>query len=253
VIAVVLDQTAGRVPVAAGVGAPGVDQAITYARQALSLGCDGAVICPPYYYHNIPQESVLSHFRTIAEAVDGPIIIYNIPAYCAPITPPSVAALCREYSHIVAIKDSSCSMVNFNHLLNLTAQARDDFSVLTGAGEILYPALMMGGDGGIVISACVVPELMAELLRCTRAGEHDRCRRLQLSLMRLTREMDSVPFPAGYKLGLEARGFPAGGDRHPLGPAGERLRAAQRSVVREMVWQVLGESGVTPVSSGRRM
>ena len=251
-IEIVLDQTDGRVPVTPGVGAPGVDQAITYARQADDMGSDGIVLCPPYYYDNVPQESVLRHFQIIAEAVDIPIIIYNIPVYCSPITPENVSILCQEYPHVVAIKDSSCNMVTFNHLLDLTAAVRHDFSVLTGAEEMLYPAMMMGGNGGMMISACVVPELLIELVRCAQAGEHDRARQLQLSLLKLTRAMGAVPFPAGYKLGLEARGFPVGGDRHPMGPAGERLREAYRPLISELVWQVLDEAGVTPVTGRGR-
>ena len=252
VIETVLDQAGGRVPVTPGVGGPGVDQAIIYAREALSLGSDGVVLCPPYYYHNLPQESVMRHFQMVADAVAGPIIIYNIPAYCCPITPDSVGVLCREYTHIVAIKDSSCNMVTFGHLLDLTAEARDDFSVLTGAEEMLYPSLVMGGRGGMLISANVVPEPLVEIVRCANSGEHCRARHLQRSLLKLTRAMEAVPFPAGYKLGLEARGFPAGGDRHPMGPEGERLRGASRPLVRELVWQVLDEAGLEPTHRGGR-
>lgn len=247
VIQVVVDQARGRKPVLPGVGAPGVDQVIAYARQAQALGSDGVVICPPYYYHNIPQESVVRHYQVIAEAVDIPIIIYNIPVYCSPITPESVSILCQSYAHVVGIKDSSCNMVTFNHLLDLTAQVREDFSVMTGAEEMLYPALMMGGDGGMMISGCVVPEVLVEIMRCVRAGEYDRARRLQLSLLKLTRAMGEVPFPAGYKLGMEARGFPAGGDRQPMGDQGKSLRESYRPLVRNLVWQVLEEAEVTPV------
>jgi N-acetylneuraminate lyase/4-hydroxy-tetrahydrodipicolinate synthase len=246
VIKTVVEQARGRVPVTPGVGAPGVDQAIIYAQEALSLGCDGVVLCPPYYYRNLPQESVLRHYEIVADAVAVPIIVYSIPTYCCPITPESVAVLCREYPHVVGIKDSSCNMVTFGHLLDLTAEAREEFSVLTGAEEMLYPSLVMGGSGGMLISANVVPELLLEIVRCANSGAHIQARRLQRSLLKLTRAMGAVPFPAGYKLGLEARGFPAGGDRHPMGPAGERLREASRPVVKALVWQVLDEAALGP-------
>jgi len=251
-IEIVVEQAAGRVPVTPGVGAPGVDQVIAFVRQAARLGCDAVVICPPYYYHNVPQESVLRHFQIVAEAVDTPIIIYNIPVYCSPVTPQDVSFLCQQYPHVVGIKDSSCNMVTYNHLLDLTSQVRPDFSVMTGAEEMLYPTLVMGGQGGMMISACVVPELLLELTRCARSGDHARARHLQLSLLKLTRAMGEVPFPAGYKLGLEARGFPPSGDRHPMGPGGEQRREVWRPLVQQLVWQVLEETGLATTARNNR-
>jgi dihydrodipicolinate synthase/N-acetylneuraminate lyase len=143
-------------------------------------------------------------------------------------------------------------MVTFNHLLDLTAEVRDGFSVMTGAEEMLYPALVMGATGGMMISACVVPEVLTELVRSVQASEYTRSRQLQLSLLKLTRAMGAVPFPAGYKLGLEARGFPSGGDRQPMGPQGERLREVYRPMIKELVWQVLDEADVTPVTCNGR-
>jgi dihydrodipicolinate synthase/N-acetylneuraminate lyase len=251
-VEIVVDEAAGRVQVTPGVGAPGVDQVIAFALQALAAGSDGVVVCPPYYYHNVPPESVMRHFCVIAEAVQAPIIIYNTPTYCSPITPEQVDALASDYAHIVGIKDSSCNMVTFNHLVDLLGASRRGFSVMTGAEEMLYPATIMGGNGGMMISACVVPEVLVELYRCARSGEHERALHLQLSLLKLTRTMGAVPFPAGYKLGLDARGFPAGGDRHPMGPEGERLREAYRPLVRELVTQVLDVAGLTHTAVHRR-
>lgn len=244
-VEIVMDQAAGRVHVTPGVGAPGVDQVIAFAQHALAAGSDGVVICPPYYYHNVPPESVLRHFRVIAEAVEAPIIIYNIPTYCSPITPEQVRALALEYPHIVGIKDSSCNMVTFNHLVDLLSTDRPDFSIMTGAEEMLYPATIMGGNGGMMISACVVPEVLVELYRCARFGEHERALSLQLALLKLTRAMGLLPFPAGYKLGLHARGFPLGGDRHPMGPQSEKMREVYRPLVKELVTQVLDEAGLS--------
>jgi dihydrodipicolinate synthase/N-acetylneuraminate lyase len=241
VIEIVVDHADGRVPIVAGVGAPSPDQVIAYAREAQALGCTAVVVCPPYYYTNIPAESVTKHFSVIAGAIDIPIILYNIPVYCAPLSPAQVALLCNEFPHIVAVKDSSLNMATFNHLLDLTARARNDFAVLTGGDEMLYPALVMGGAGGMLISAGVVPEVSVALYARARAGNHDGARRLQLALLNLMRVMGSVPFPAGFKLGLEARGFPDGADRQPLGREGQAAREQARPVVGGLIKQLLDE------------
>ncbi len=217
-IDIVVDQARGRVPVTPGVGATYPAHVIEVAKHAQDVGCAAVVICAPYYYQ-ISQGMVEKHFNTIADALDFPIILYNIPSFANEITPGVIARL-SERPNIVGIKDSSGNLTNITQVIEFVQNSKVDFSVFTGSEQIFYPVLCAGGKGSMTGSASVVPELIVKIYQSFMAGDHAAARRAQFLLLPLLRLMLTVPFPVGFKAALEMRGFPMGPFIQPLA-AGE--------------------------------
>lgn len=207
-VEVVLDQARGRVPVLAGVGSTCTETSIKMARQAEKMGCDGVVACPPYYYPAC-GDNLSVHFEAIASAVNIPIVLYNIPLFSSPI-PQSVGVSLSKITNIVAIKDSSGSMVDLMHYIEQVRHLHTDFNILTGREDMLAPALQVGAAGSMTASACIVPEVMAGIWHAYQDNNWDKMLRLQNALLPLLRLMFEVPFPIGFKTALELRGFEMG-------------------------------------------
>lgn len=238
---IVTDQAGGRVKVTPGVGTTSPDQSISLARQAEEMGCDGVVIAPPYFFP-LSQEMVEEYFETIADAVDIPIIIYNIPLFTQPLSYEVVKRLSRR-PNVVGMKDSSGSMVDSLHFMDVSRQVGEDISFLTGREETLFPSLMVGAKGCMAASAGIVPELMVTVYRGWKEGDYDRAVHAQLSILPLVRAMFSLPFPMGFKAALEVRGFQMGPPRQPFSD-GERSKSLEvRRQIEEIMKPILEEFG----------
>ena len=243
-IEIVVDQTAGRVPVMPGVGSSHPQEAILLAKKAQALGCDGVVVAPPHFYP-LSQEMIESYFTTIAEAVDIPVILYNIPLFTQPIDYNVVAHLSR-CQHIVAMKDSSGSMVDHLHFMDKVSRAGGKMNFLTGREEILLPFLMMGGKGCMAATPGILPEVMVGIFNAWKDENIPLAKRLQDSMLPLIRAMFSVPFPLGFKLALEARGFTMGPPKQPLSE-NEKVKVDQvRAKIKGIIDSIL--AGITEMS-----
>lgn len=238
-IDIVVDQANGRVPVTPGVGATYPAHVLEVAEHAKAAGCAAVVICGPYYY-SISQGMVEKHFETIADALDMPIILYNIPAFANEISPAVIGRLsCRP--NIVGIKDSSGNLTNITHVIDFVQNAKVEFNVLTGSEQLLYPVLCAGGKGSMTGSASVVPELIVKIQRSFMAGDHASARRAQFLLLPLLRQMLSVPFPVGFKAALETRGFPMGPFIQPLAPAEESIYHLIKDQLKQGIELIIAE------------
>jgi N-acetylneuraminate lyase/4-hydroxy-tetrahydrodipicolinate synthase len=148
---VMVDQNKGRVKITPGVGSSLPAESIFLAQKAKEIGCDGVVVAPPYYYQ-LSQENIETYFESIADAVDIPNILYNIPLFTQPISYDVVKRLAR-HENVVGMKDSSGSMVDFIHFIDKIKIAGEDINVLTGREETLFPCLMVGGKGCVTATA----------------------------------------------------------------------------------------------------
>jgi 4-hydroxy-tetrahydrodipicolinate synthase len=218
-IDIVADQAKGRVPVTPGAGATHPAHVIEVARHAQKAGCAAVVVCGPYYYQ-VTQGMVERYFEAILEAVDIPVILYNIPAFSNEISPTTISSLCSR-EKVVGIKDSSANMTNMTHVIDFVQNTKVEFNVLTGSEQIFYPFLCAGGKGSMTGSASVVPELMVKIYDAFKAGDHEKAKKVQYLLLPLLRLMLTVPFPVGFKAALETRGFPMGPFIQPLTEAEE--------------------------------
>ena len=214
---VMVDQNKGRVKITPGVGSSLPAESIFLAQKAKEIGCDGVVVAPPYYYH-LSQENIETYFESIADAVDIPNILYNIPLFTQPISYDVVKRLAR-HENVVGMKDSSGSMVDFIHFIDKIKIAGEDINVLTGREETLFPCLMVGGKGCVTATAGILPEIMVDIYNAWKNQNYAEAKQLQESILLILRTMFSLPFPLGFKYAMELRGFNMGPPKQPLSDA----------------------------------
>jgi 4-hydroxy-tetrahydrodipicolinate synthase len=208
------DQAKGRVPITPGVGSSHPEEAIFLAEKAKAIGCDAVVIAPPYFFP-LSQTMIEQYFETIIDAVDIPVILYNIPLFTQPLNYDLVKRLARK-PNVVAIKDSSGSMVDFLHFMDGVRLEEGEMNFLAGREEMLLPCLMMGGKGCMTATAGILPEVMVEIYQCFLSGDYERARELQFSILSVIRTMFTLPFPLGFKIAMEIRGFHMGPPKQPF-------------------------------------
>jgi len=218
---IVVDQNRGRVKVTPGVGSSHPAESVYLAEKAKALGCDGIVIAPPYFFP-LSQEMVEKYYETIIDAVDIPVILYNIPLFTQPLSYDVVKRLSRR-RNVVGMKDSSGSMVDFMHFMDKIRLITGELNFLTGREETLFPCLMVGGKGCMTATSGVLPEIMVGIYDAWKEGDYDRARELQFSILLVVRAMFSLPFPLGFKVALQTRGFEMGPPKQPLSDA-ERFK-----------------------------
>ena len=195
-----LEVAKGRVPVMAGTGSNSTDEAIALTRHAKEAGADAALVVTPYY--NKPtQEGLYRHYKAIHDAVDLPIIIYNIPGRC--IVDMSVETMTRlaKLSNIVGVKDATCDL---SRPMRTRLAIGEDFCMLSGEDGTAVPFLAGGGDGCISVTGNVAPRLCADMHRAWREREVDACMKLQDRLMPLHLALfcETSPAPVKYAASL---------------------------------------------------
>ncbi len=201
------------VPVVAGTGSNNTAEALELTKFAQDAGADAALLITPYY--NKPNDSgMLKHFMTIAEAVDIPIIIYNVPSRTGINLKPELTAELAKVSNIVGIKEASGSLDQITRIIELTKG--EDFAVLSGDDGLTLPILSIGGTGVISVVANVAPKLVVSMVEAFRNGDSERARELHMTLAPLTRAMFLETNPVPVKKAVELIGLPAGDLRLPL-------------------------------------
>ena len=163
-----------------------------------------------------------AHRESIADAVDIPVILYNIPLFTQPLSYDVVKRLARR-DNVVGMKDSSGNMVDFLHFMDKIRIIGEDLNIMTGREETLFPCLMVGGSGCMTATSGILPEIMIGIYEAWKAGDYDKARELQFSVLLAVRAMFSLPFPLGFKIAMEMRGFDMGPPKQPLSDA-ERFK-----------------------------
>lgn len=218
VVTIVAEEAGGR-PILAGAAEPNVDLVLDMCRFCADLGCRAVSITGPYYF-KLTQESIEAYFRELAAKSPIDIVIYNIPAFANEISVPVLKRLALDCPRIIGTKDTSRDMPRFQQVLHEIKPQRPDFAVLIGWEELLCATLFMGGDGGTLSSAGVVPEVIMKIYREARAGNWAEAKRVQFKLLDLFALMVNAPnFPEGFRAGYELRGFAPGRARFPLSAA----------------------------------
>ena len=190
----------GRVPVIAGTGANSTDETIMMTRKAKELGADGALLVAPYY--NKPtQEGLYRHYRKVAEEVNIPIVLYNVPGRTAVNMLPETVARLTEVKNIVAIKEATGNMAQVSDVLGLCG---DRITVLSGDDFTTFALMALGGKGVISVSANVAPRDVSEMCRAFENGDIDESRRLHFKLEPLNKAMfiETNPIPAKTSLSM---------------------------------------------------
>ena len=239
VLKIVVDETAGRVPILAGAAEANMDRVLQMADEAKALGCRAISVTGPYYY-NVSQESIECYFSKIAEQIDIDMLLYNIPAFANEVSLPVIENLARKHQNIVGVKDSSGDLTRLLQTIDHTKKIRDDFSVLVGWEGIFVPAMLMGADGGALSSAGVVPELFVKIMDELKAGNEAEAKAIQISILDLFKTMvEATNFPEGFREGYNIRGFNPGRSRMVMSPMEEETMQS----IRLRIADLLGEFG----------
>ncbi|HVQ78298.1 MAG TPA: 4-hydroxy-tetrahydrodipicolinate synthase [Candidatus Binatia bacterium] len=194
VVEVVIDAARGRLPIIAGTGSNATSEAIDLTAHARKAGAAGALVVNPYY--NKPtQEGLYGHFRAVAEAVDIPILVYNIQGRTAVnVETETLARLVRDCPNIVGVKEASGSL---DQMTQVIITCGSDFSVLSGDDNVTLPLMSVGGRGVISVIANIVPRETAEMTRAALGGDWKRAREIHLKLFPLSRAVfiETNPIP----------------------------------------------------------
>jgi len=219
----------GRVPVMVGTGAPTTREVIEQTKEAKSAGGDSVMIVTPFY--EIPtQEGLYRHYATIAEAVDIPIVLYNIPPHTNVEIGLHTLERLVEIDNIVALKDSSGNLSYFAEAMRLVG---DKIAVLTGGDDITLPCFALGCHGAILALCNIAPRMVVDMYQAVQQKEMARAQKLYYQLLPMARAI-SVPqnFPAPLKEAVMILGRPAGLAREPIMPVSAPEKAAIREALK---------------------
>lgn len=202
-----------RVPLIAGCGSNSTKEALELTEHAKKVGADYALIITPYY--NKPtQEGLYAHYKKIADEVDLPVIIYNVPSRTGcNILPDTVAQLYRDYKNIVGIKEASGSL---DQITKIMTKVDREFILLSGSDELTLPILSVGGRGVISVVANIMPEQTHNLVEEFLKGNLQEARRIQIYLYDLIKALFIETNPIPVKTGLELMGLIEANLRLPL-------------------------------------
>jgi len=220
-----------RVPVIAGTGSNNTEEALQFTKHAADAGVDCVLLISPYYNKPNPA-GLLAHFRKIAEAVDIPMILYNVPSRTGQDVPLAVIAELAKVENIVGIKEASGSIDKVSQILESTAD--EDFVVLSGDDGLTLPILSIGGKGVISVAANIVPDKMSRMVSAALAGDYETARKVHYEIAPLIRALflETNPIPVKKAAGLI--GLASGHVRLPLAPLSEANTAKLEEELRKL-------------------
>ena len=208
-----VEHTAGRVPVIAGTGSNSTAEAIRLSTHAQNNGADALLLVTPYY-NKATQKGLIQHYTAIANSVDLPIILYNVPSRTGVnILPQTAVTLAKNVKNIVAIKEASG---NISQVAELAALADGCIDIYSGNDDQVVPLLSLGGVGVISVLSNVMPKLTHDMVMSYLNGNVKLSRQLQLSVMNLNKALFCEVNPIPVKEALNMMGWNAGAVRSPL-------------------------------------
>jgi 4-hydroxy-tetrahydrodipicolinate synthase len=229
IIRVAVEQVAGRVPVMAGAGGNSTREAIELSRFAREVGADCTLSVVPYY--NKPsQEGMVRHFTAIAEAVDIPMMLYNVPGRTVADMLPETALRLAQVPGVIGIKEATG---NIERAAWLIKHAPKGFSVYSGDDGTAIALMLLGGQGNVSVTANIAPRLMAELCGAAVAGDAKTAREIHFRLATLNKLLFAEPNPVPVKWAMQRLGLCGGTLRLPMVPMSESLAPALEGAMRE--------------------
>ena len=229
IIRVTVEHAAGRVPVMAGAGANATAEAIELTRFAQAVGADCTLQVVPYY--NRPsQEGIYRHFCAIAEAVDLPVVLYNVPSRTVADMSPETTLRLAQVPGIVGVKEASG---NIERACQLIKQSPKGFSIYSGDDGTAVALMLLGGHGNVSVSANVAPRLMHELCVAAMAGDARRAAALQFRLLSLHKQLFCEPSPAPTKWAMSQLGLCQPHVRLPILPLSDDGQSLVRQALQD--------------------
>ncbi|MCH5342995.1 MAG: 4-hydroxy-tetrahydrodipicolinate synthase [Acetatifactor sp.] len=204
---------AGRIPVIAGTGSNCTETAVYLSTEAEKYGVDGLLLVSPYY-NKATQNGLYAHFKTVAESVRVPIILYNVPSRTGcNILPETVVRLCKDVDNIIGVKEASG---NISQIAHLAALSHGYVDIYSGNDDQIVPILSLGGVGVISVLSNVAPRQTHEICQKFFDGDIEGSRKLQLEAMNLCNALFCEVNPIPVKKALNLMGLGSGSLRMPL-------------------------------------
>jgi 4-hydroxy-tetrahydrodipicolinate synthase len=228
IIRVAVEQAAGRVPIMAGAGGNATAEAIELSRYAKQVGAACTLQVVPYY--NRPsQEGIYRHFRAIAEAVDIPMVLYNVPGRTVADMQHDTVLRMAQIGNIVGIKEATGDIERAAWLIK---QAPQGFAVYSGDDNTAVALMLLGGRGNVSVTANVAPRDMHQLCIAAIEGNARRAAEIHLRLLPLHRELFCEPSPAATKWAMAELGLCSAALRLPIVPLSEAGQARVQQALR---------------------
>jgi len=226
VISVVVEAAAGRIKVMAGTGSNSTAEAMRLTRWAANAGADAALVVAPYY--NKPnQQGMYEHFKQLAESVEIPICVYNIPGRTSKNIEPETIVRLADVENITMVKEATGSMDQASHIL-----AETDLTVLSGDDSMTLPLMAVGGRGVVSVVGNIVPQDMIALVKAFDGGDFDGAQAWHKKLFPLCRDLlslDTNPIP--IKAAMKLLGRDTGELRMPMLPLSDAAETALRDTL----------------------
>ena len=228
-IRVAVEAVKGHIPVIAGTGGNSTSEAIELTRHAKAVGATATLQVVPYY--NKPtQEGLYRHFRKIAETVDLPVILYNVPGRTVADLANDTTVRLSEIPGIVGLKDATGDLARASDLLK---RLPPRFAVYSGNDDTALALMLLGGHGVISVTANVAPRLMSELCKAALAGDLAKARQINNQLLPLHFKLFVEPNPIPVKWALAKMGRIHGGIRLPLVPLSESAESVVQAALKD--------------------
>jgi 4-hydroxy-tetrahydrodipicolinate synthase len=226
VVEITIKAVSGRIPVIAGTGSNSTREALDLTSHAKEAGADGALIVVPYY--NKPtQKGLYLHYKEIADNVDIPIIVYNVPSRTGVNLLPETLAKLAELENIVAVKEASGNLEQMAQIVELCG---DKITLLSGDDKLILPVLSIGGKGVISVVANIIPADVANMIREFEKGNYQTAQNIFISkVYPLSSAMFYETNPIPVKTSVQLMGLPAGNLRLPLTPMSDDNLAKLKS------------------------
>ena len=198
VIALVVEEVKGRVPVIAGTGSNSTKEALDLTKFAAKCGASGALVITPYYNKPTPEGQYL-HYRTLAQEAGIPIVMYNVPSRTGISMLPETIARLSSLKNIVAIKEASGSLEQISKILSLC-----DITVLSGDDPLTFPMMAVGAKGVISVVANIIPQDVVRMIDAFFAGDLEEARQLHYKMLPLSKAMfyETNPIPVKAAMGI---------------------------------------------------
>ena len=229
IIATVVKQVDGRVPIIAGAGSNSTEKAIEQTKIVAALGVDASLQVVPYY--NKPtQEGLIRHFTSIADAVDLPVILYEVPGRSAVSLNNSSINFLAKHPGIVGIKVASGDI---SSIMDLISSSPDGFDILSGDDNLAYPLMILGGSGLISVAANLYPKLTVDLVDACIKGNWKEARELHYRLLPVFRSMFIESNPIPVKAAMAMKGYILEQYRLPLCKMSSKNRSELEKIITE--------------------
>lgn len=227
IVEITVEQVAGRVPVVAGAGSNDTADCIRLCRAVTECGATHLLVVSPMY-NRPPQRGLIYHFQAIADAVDVPVLLYNVPGRTASNMEAETTLVLADHPAVIGIKEASGNLAQINDIL---IKRPENFSLLSGDDDLTLPIMALGGEGVVSVVSNAAPKAMAELVNAMKEDDLERARGIQESLHQLMSAafIESNPIP--IKAALSELGRMDAMVRSPLTPLAEVHRATVRAAL----------------------